>query len=96
MREDPFSMFRAPDRRDIKLVLTDRGTNDIYGATINGILDAYVVIWKSSGMDLGHPSYGAPPNTAIFREARRSSVTQAKSGKLGTRSASSLSDKKGP
>ncbi|MDQ1238676.1 MAG: hypothetical protein QG577_861 [Thermodesulfobacteriota bacterium] len=96
MREDPFSMFRAPDRRDIKLVLTDRGTNEIYGATMNGILDAYVFIWKSSGMDLGHPSYAAPPNTAIFREARRSSVRQARSGKLGTRSVNPLSDKKGP
>jgi len=95
MREDPFSMFRAPDRREIKLVLTDRETNDIYGAALNGILDTYVYIWKCSGMDLAHPSYAAPPNTAIFRAPRRSLVTEEKSAGTGTRAVRPLSQKRG-
>ncbi len=76
MREDPFSMFRPPERMKKHIILTDVEANRIYGAAVNGILDAYVYIWKCSGMDLAHPSYSAPPYTMIYRRAAGKSVVQ--------------------
>jgi len=76
MREDPFSMFRPPERMEKHIILTDLEANRIYGAALNGILDAYVYIWKCSGMELAHPSYSAPPYTMIYRRAAGKSVIQ--------------------
>ncbi len=74
MREDPYSMFRAPEKFDQKIVLTDVDVNDIYNDAINCILDAFVYIWKCSGMDLAHPSYVAPPGTVISRPSLRREI----------------------
>jgi len=71
MKEDVFAMFRAPDKFNRLIVLTDQDVNDIYSNIVNDILDAYVYIWKCSGMDLSHPSYSAPPGTVIARASRR-------------------------
>lgn len=83
MREDPFSMFRPPERLEKRIIMTDLEANEIYGAVINGILDAFVYVWKCSGMDLAHPSYSAPPYTMIFRQAVKRSIieTSRKSSK---------------
>jgi hypothetical protein len=75
MREDPFAMFRPPPKFLSKMVITDVDANDVYNQALNGILDAYVYIWKCSGMDLAHPSYAAPPGTVISRPSRRRTVT---------------------
>jgi hypothetical protein len=75
MREDPFAMFRPPPKFISKMVITDVDANDVYNQALNGILDAYVYIWKCSGMDLAHPSYAAPPGTVISRPSRRRTVT---------------------
>jgi len=74
MREDPYGMFRAPDKFNRRIILTDVDVNNIYNKALNGILDAYVYIWKCSGMDLAHPSYAAPPGTVISRASRRREV----------------------
>ncbi len=81
MREDAFATFRAPKRFEEKIVLTDVDINDVYSSAMNGILDAFVYIWKCSGMDLAHPSYAAPPGTIISRPSRRTTVH---GGALGT------------
>jgi len=87
MKEDPFSMFRPPEQMEKHIIMTDLEVNRIYGATINGILDAYVYIWKCSGMDLAHPSYTAPPYTLIYRRAVGRSIVQ-------TRQKASVQDKR--
>ncbi|MEJ2715590.1 MAG: hypothetical protein P8182_00375 [Deltaproteobacteria bacterium] len=75
MREDPYAMFRAPQKFLPRMVVTDVDANDVYNEALNGILDAYVYIWKCSGMDLAHPSYAAPPGTVVSRPSRRRTVT---------------------
>ncbi len=70
MKEDIFPMFRPPDQFHRYMILTNVDLNRIYESIINDILDAYVFIWKCSGMDLQHPSYSAPPATMIVREKR--------------------------
>jgi hypothetical protein len=75
MREDIFSMFRAPGKFNRNLSLTDTDINAMYNAMVNSILDTYVYIWKCSGMDQAHPSYSAPPGTMIFRADRRSTLS---------------------
>jgi hypothetical protein len=72
MKEDKYAIFRAPEQYTAHLVYTDRQMNNIYSNMINGIADAFVYIWKKSGMDLAHPSYSAPPGTIIDRPSRRS------------------------
>ncbi len=71
MKQDVYAMFRAADKHDMYMVLTNRDLNEIYSDAINCILDAFVYIWKCSGMDLQHPSYAAPPGTIIERPSRR-------------------------
>jgi len=75
MKEDPFVMFRAPDKFDRTMLLTDIDVNYIYNNMINNILDSFVFIWKCSGMDLAHPSYAAPPGTTIKRASRRTMLS---------------------
>ncbi len=70
-REDMYSIFRAPDKFNRQIVLTNRDVNNIYSDMINSIADAYTYIWKHSGMDLAHPSYAAPPGTIIDKPSRR-------------------------
>lgn len=74
MREDPFSMFRPPERMERHIIITDFEVNQIYEAIINGILDAYMYIWRCSGMELAHPLCSAPPYTTMFRHSRGSSM----------------------
>lgn len=71
MREDIYAVFRAPDKFNRLLVLSNQDVNDIYSDMINSIADAYTYIWKHSGMDLQHPSYAAPPGTILERPSRR-------------------------
>ncbi len=71
MKEETFSIFRAPDKFNRNMIITDVDMNAVYGNMINNILDAFVYIWKCSGMDLAHPSYAAPPGTIITRPSRR-------------------------
>ncbi|MGO9122452.1 MAG: hypothetical protein ACLQPD_33165 [Desulfomonilaceae bacterium] len=75
MKEDPFVMFRAPDKFNRMMLLTDVDINTVYNNIINDILDAFVFIWKCSGMDLAHPSYAAPPGTIITRASRRAMLS---------------------
>lgn len=72
MKEDMYSVFRAPDQYFTHLMFTNRQMNNIYSNMINSIADTLVYIWKKSGMDLAHPSYCAPPGTIINRPSRRS------------------------
>lgn len=76
VREDPFFMFRYPDKFDRNMIVTTIDMNDLYNTLVNNILDAYVYIWKCSGMDLAHPSYAAPPGTVITRPSRRMGFAQ--------------------
>jgi hypothetical protein len=71
MKEETFSIFRAPDKFNRNLIITDVDMNSVYSNMINNILDTFVYIWKCSGMDLAHPSYAAPPGTVITRPSRR-------------------------
>jgi hypothetical protein len=71
MKEETFSVFRAPDKFNRNLIMTDVDINYVYSNMINNILDTFVYIWKCSGMDLAHPSYAAPPGTVIKRPSRR-------------------------
>jgi hypothetical protein len=71
MKEETFSVFRAPDKFNRNMIMTDVDINYVYGSMINNILDTFVYIWKCSGMDLAHPSYAAPPGTVIKRPSRR-------------------------
>jgi len=75
MKEDPFVIFRAPDKFNRMMLLTDVDINTVYNNIINDILDAFVFIWKCSGMDLAHPSYAAPPGTIITRASRRTMLS---------------------
>ncbi len=70
MKEDIFAPFRPPDKFNRLIVLTNVDYNRFYTNMINDILDAFVYIWKCSGMDLAHPSYGAPPGTMVIRHLR--------------------------
>jgi hypothetical protein len=74
MREDPFAMFRAPDKFNKNIVMTNVDFNHVYNNMINDMADAFVFIWKASGMDLAHPSYAAPPGTVISRDTSRHTV----------------------
>ena len=71
MKEETFSVFRAPDKFNRNMIMTDVDINYVYTSMINNILDTFVYIWKCSGMDLAHPSYAAPPGTVIKRPSRR-------------------------
>lgn len=75
MKEDQYAMFRSPPRFEQALVLTDTDINRIYSSTVNTIADAFVFIWKTSGMDLAHPSYSAPPGTVIKHPSRKTSLS---------------------
>lgn len=75
MKEDIFAMFRPPPKFEQALVLTDTDINRIYSSTINSIADVFVFIWKTSCMNLAHPSYAAPPGTVIKRDSRRTSLS---------------------
>lgn len=70
MKEDRFAMFRPPDKFERFIIETNIDLNRVYNDIINDIMDAFVFIWKCSGMDLEHPSYGAPPGTMITRLKR--------------------------
>jgi hypothetical protein len=74
MKEDVFAMFRPADKFLRQITLTDQDLNEIYSNIVNDVLDAYVYIWKCSGMDLAHPSYAAPPGTVINRPSRRRAI----------------------
>lgn len=74
-REDVFAMLRIPQKFQAQMLLDDAQINFMYNEMINGILDAYLFIWKCSGMDLAHPSYAAPPGTIIHKPTRRRVVT---------------------
>lgn len=75
MKEDHFAMFRPPPRFEQAIVLTDKDINRLYSSIVNSIADTFVFIWKTSGMDLAHPSYSAPPATVIKRDSRRTSLS---------------------
>lgn len=72
MKEDMYSIFRAPKQFIPHILVSNRQMNNIYSNMINSIADTFVYIWKKSGMDMAHPSYGAPPGTIIDRPSRRS------------------------
>ncbi len=74
-REDTFAMFRFPDKFKVQMLLDDAHVNFMYNEMINDILDAYVYIWKCSGMEIAHPSYPVPPGTIISKPTRRKVVT---------------------
>ncbi len=74
MKRDPFAMFRPPPKHETRIVLTNTDYNNMYNDMVNGIMDAYVYIWKCSGMDLSHPSFMAPPGTIIERLSSRRQV----------------------
>ncbi len=76
IKDDPYYMFRFPDKFDSNMIVTTVDMNDMYSNVVNNILDAYNYIWKCSGMDLAHPSYAAPPGTVISRSSRRMGATQ--------------------
>lgn len=71
LKEDIFSVFRAPHRFEKQIIMSDVDMNNVYSTTINNLLDVYMYIWKCSGMDMSHPSYSAPPGTVIARPSRR-------------------------
>ncbi len=71
MKEETFSIFRAPGKFNRNMIITDVDMNHVYNSMINNILNTFVYIWKCSGMDLAHPSYAAPPGTVIKRPSRR-------------------------
>ncbi|MBI5251073.1 MAG: hypothetical protein HY912_16415 [Desulfomonile tiedjei] len=71
LKEDIFAVFRAPQRFDRHIVMTDTDINAVYSTAMNNILDVFMYIWKCSGMDMAHPSYSAPPGTIISRPSRR-------------------------
>jgi len=71
MKEDIYSVFRAPEKFIPHIVITDKDINRIYNNIVNCVADAYIFIWKASGVDLAHPSYSAPPGTVIERGSRR-------------------------
>lgn len=75
IKDDPYYMFRFPDKFDRNMMVTTVDMNDMYSRLVNNILDAYIYIWKCSGMDLAHPSYAAPPGTVITRTSRRMGAT---------------------
>lgn len=75
MKEDRFAMFRPPPKFEKAMVLTDTDINRIYGSIVNSVADTFTFIWKTSGMDLAHPSYSAPPGTVIKRSSRRTSLS---------------------
>ncbi|MEW6350640.1 MAG: hypothetical protein AB1646_16385 [Thermodesulfobacteriota bacterium] len=74
MKQDPFAMFRPPSKHERKIVLTDTDYNNMYNDMINGLVDAYLYIWKCSGMDLAHPSFMPPPGTIISRKSTRRQI----------------------
>ena len=75
LREDIFSMMRFPKKFKEQMILNDAQVNYMYNEMVNGILDAYVFIWKCSGMDMAHPSYPVPPGTIISKPTQRKVVT---------------------
>ena len=74
MRQDTFALFRAPDKFNRDMIMTNVDMNAVYNCMINNILQALIYIWKCSGMDLAHPSYTAPPGTIIVRESIREAL----------------------
>jgi hypothetical protein len=76
MKEEMYSMFRPPDKFKINITFTNVDMNRVYGNMLNDICDAYLFIWKCSGMELQHASYAAPPGTLLTR-LRRGSVGQS-------------------
>jgi len=74
MKEDVFAMFRPENKFLRQMILTDHDVNEIYSDVVNDVLDAYVYIWKCSGMDLAHASYAAPPGTVINRPSRKRAI----------------------
>jgi len=77
MKEEIYAVFRAPDKFNKNIILTDVDVNGVYNNQVNNILDAFVYIWKCSGMDMAHPSYAAPPGTVISRPKRLSVARSA-------------------
>lgn len=71
LKEDIFAVFRAPQRFERHMIMTDVELNAVYSMAVNNILDTFVYIWKCSGMDMAHPSYAAPPGTVVSRFSRR-------------------------
>jgi hypothetical protein len=74
MKEDVYAMFRPANKFLRQMTLSDHDVNEIYSNIVNDTLDAFVYIWKCSGMDLAHPSYAAPPGTVISRPSRRRAI----------------------
>ncbi len=77
MKEEIYAPFRAPDKFNKNIIVTDIDVNGVYSNQVNNILDAFVYIWKCSGMDLAHPSYAAPPGTVVSRSKRLSVARSA-------------------
>jgi hypothetical protein len=77
MKEEIYAQFRAPEKFDKHMLVTDIDMNSVYSNQINSILDAFVFIWKCSGMDMAHASYAAPPGTVIARPKRMSVARSA-------------------
>jgi len=71
LKEDIFAVFRAPEKFERHMIMTDSEINAVYSTAINNIVDVYMYIWKCSGMEMAHPSYSAPPGTIISRPSRR-------------------------
>jgi hypothetical protein len=71
VKEDIFSAFRAPNRFERHMIMTDGEINGVYSTAVNNIIDVFMYIWKCSGMELSHPSYSAPPGTIVSRPSRR-------------------------
>ncbi len=85
MREDTYAMFRAPRKYNRNMLFTNVDLMHIYNTSMNATLDAFVYIWKASGMDLAHPSYAAPPGTVVKRASRRRFIHGGALTRLRTR-----------
>jgi hypothetical protein len=95
MRADTYAMFRAPRKYNRNMLFTNVDIMHIYNTFMNATLDAFVYIWKASGMDLAHPSYAAPPGTVVKRASRRRFITGGVLTRLRTQVAEDLEEIEG-
>ncbi len=84
MRGDTYSMYRAPSKFKRNMLLTNVDIGKLYNEAMNCVLDAYLYIWKASGMDLAHPSYPIPPGTHISRPSMRRTIHGGTLAKITT------------
>ncbi len=71
LKEDIFAVFRAPNKFERHMIMTDGEINAVYSTAVNNVVDVFMYIWKCSGMEMSHPSFAAPPGTIVSRPSRR-------------------------